>query len=362
MVKNYKCPGCGASMVYDEGSSSMVCPYCGKTVPVSEADGGENEVAAGSDREINSENDFTQKAPEETDAADNDGSGLKAYHCPNCGAEIVADANTAATFCSFCGSPTLIEDRLSGYYRPQEVIPFQIDKEKAKELFLKWTKKGLFTPRRFSQSAMLEKLTGMYLPYWLYDYEVSVQMNAEATRSRIERRGDTEYIYTDHFRINRDVTADYDRIPVNASDKMPQDIMERVEPFQYQDIVEFQMPYLAGFQAEKYSHSREEMQEAARERARQYALQETRATIVGYEAVNVLHTAEQPVPGKAEYAMLPVWLLNYDYQGKHYLLTLNGQTGRIIGKLPVSAARAGITFAILTAVIFGILTLIGGLL
>lgn len=348
MVKNYKCPGCGASMVYDEGTNCMVCEYCGTKVPVEQA----KEESEASKRQ-SSETQNVQKQQME---------GVKAYHCPNCGAEIVTDAHTAATFCSFCGSPSMMEDRLSGYYEPKYVIPFQIDKEHAVELFRQWTKKGIFTPRSFSSQIQLDKITGMYVPYWLYDYQVRTKMSAEGKNIRTEIHGDTEYIYTDHYDIYRDVEIDYNQIPVNASSKMSKDKMERLEPFDYKGMKQFQMPYLSGFQAEKYNQTEKELEPEAEVRAKQFAYEETRATIHGYDEVGSVHSSSDAQKERAEYAMLPVWILNYQYKNKDCMITLNGQTGRLIGKLPISSVKVAAIFICLTAIIFLFILLLGGVI
>lgn len=354
MVKNYKCPGCGASMVFEEGTDNMHCPYCGTNVSVEQAR-----------QEADESGETEQKQNErEEQVKENNGEDDKihSYHCPNCGAQMITDENTAATFCSFCGSPTLIEERLSGILKPKYLIPFQIEREKAKEMFRSWTKKGIFTPRGFSSTNTLDKVTGMYVPYWLYDYETHVDMDAVATRVHSTRRGDTQYTYTDHYKIHRNVSAAYERVPEDASVQMPDDVMERLEPFDYDQIREFEMPYLTGFLAEKYNDDKEKLKSRVEERIRGFALNETMDTIKGYATVNVLQQDVQLKQKCEDYAMLPVWILNYKYRNKQYMLMINGQTGKMIGKLPLDYVRVGIGYGVTVAVIFFLLTLIGMML
>lgn len=363
MVKNYKCPGCGASMVFKEGSDSMECPYCGRTVSIKEAqqeersepekeeplreETGEQAAGEGAKRREAGEADWEQEEH------------VRTFHCPNCGAEMMTDENTAATFCSFCGSPTLIEERLSGVLKPKYLIPFQIDKEKARDMFASWTKKGIFTPRAFSSASALDKVTGMYVPYWLYDYEAYVDLDAAATRVHSTRRGDTEYTYTDHYRVHRAVSAAYEKVPEDASVQMPDDVMERLEPFHYDQIREFDMPYLTGFLAEKYNDDKEKMKSRAEERVRKFAVNETMGTIQGYATVSVVRQDVNLQQRNQDYAMLPVWILNYQYRKKPYMLMINGQTGKMIGKLPLDYMRVGIGYVLIAAVVFFLLTLLG---
>ena len=142
MVKNYKCPGCGASMVFEEGTDHMVCPYCGIKVSMEQISRGETTgKETGPKGTDGDETSGEETGPKGTDGDETSGENLGAeaeaetmgghvrtFHCPNCGAEMMTDENTAATFCSFCGSPTLIEERLSGILKPKYLIPFQIDR------------------------------------------------------------------------------------------------------------------------------------------------------------------------------------------------------------------------------------------
>ncbi len=350
MVKNFKCPGCGASMVFKEGTSEMTCPYCGRNVSIKEAEQEEKEQRTSPDSA-----DPGGAGQDENDSMGQE-EGLRTYHCPNCGAEIMTDENTAATFCSFCGSPTLIEERLSGVLRPKYLIPFQIDREKAKEMFRKWTRRGVFTPRGFSSSSALDKVTGMYVPYWLYDYDARVNLDAAATRVHVSVKGDTEYTYTDHYQVYRDVSAAYDKVPEDASIQMPDDVMERLEPFHYDQLTPFEMPYLTGFLAEKYNDDKEKMRQRAEGRIREYAVRETMNTIEGYAAVNVVRQDVKLTQRNQDYAMLPVWIMHYQYRNKPYMLMINGQTGKAIGKLPLDYMRVGVGYGIAAAAIFLILT------
>lgn len=382
-------------MVFQEGTEHMICPYCGTKVSIDsmEDDAGKAEDgkttsrSSGEDEkrgEISGEEHGSvsggegKSGRENTEKVERDRKGgqekegkdcreewgereeqVKTFHCPNCGAEMITDEHTAATFCSFCGSPTLIEERLSGGLKPRYLIPFQIDKEKAKEMFRSWTRKGIFTPRAFSSASALDKVTGMYVPYWLYDYEADVDLDAAATRVHSTRRGDTEYIYTDHYKIHRNVSAIYEKVPQDASVQMPDDVMERLEPYHYDQMKAFEMPYLTGFLAEKYNDDKEKLKNRAEERIRGFAVKETMDTIQGYAAVNVVRQDVNLHQKQQDYAMLPVWIMNYRYRNKQYMLMINGQTGKMIGKLPLDYVRIGIGYVLSAGVIFLLFTLLG---
>lgn len=350
MVVNYKCPGCGASMVYEEGSECLKCNYCDTTVPIAEW---ERHSKEGEKKEKTTTQD--KKSADETGE-------FRAFNCPNCGAQVLTEEHTAATFCGFCGSPTLVEERLTGEKRPAMLIPFKIDKVQAIEKFRMWTKKGPLTPAAFHSEAAMEKITGMYVPFWLYDYYANVQLNVHATRVRSSRRGDTEYIYTDHFNVMRDVEAEYEKVPEDASEKMPDDIMEMLEPYNYSDLVSFEMPYLSGFLAEKYNFTKDQLKNQVERRVRSFARDSALNTIHGYATTNVIGEHTNLTSKEVTYVMMPVWMLNYTYRGKRYMLTMNGQTGKMVGKLPISLGRTVAWFGGIFVTVFLILSLIGGIL
>ncbi len=368
MVITYKCPGCGAAMEYDAATGKLVCAHCGTQMTVEEHERWEKQTgttqgtSAGTDED---EGEFDE-APLGDDTytraehtADDDRTiHMRVYHCPSCGAELMTDENTAATICSFCGNPGLIADRMSGVRQPKSLIPFTLTKDEAKERLRSWAGKNRLAPRDFSHESTLEKVTGIYVPYWLYDYHVNVSLWARATRTRMMRRGDIEYVYTDHFHVYRSMDIDFDRVPADASYRMDDDVMESLEPYDYEGLKEFDMAYLAGYQAEKFNADSTAFQDRAKERVREAAVGVTRSSIEGYATVNVVDEQVDFSEREVDYVMLPVWVLNYRYRGQNYIYTLNGQTGKMNGRLPVSTGRVAAHLAVFTAAAFVILSLL----
>lgn len=343
MSETYKCPGCGAPLVYEEGSENLSCPYCGAKVAVAE-------LKSKKQAEKNSDERTQSDAQKSAD-------GTNAFYCETCGGELLTDAYTAATTCPFCGSPVILKERLKGRGKPDSLIPFAIGKEKAKERFRKWTKRGFFTPKGFSNASTLDAINGIYVPYWMFDYDVSVHMTAEATKVRVKRKGDKEITYTDHFFVERETRSGFERIPADASEKMPDDAMERLEPFDYKDLKPFDTPYLSGYLAECSNFEPSVLEPRAKERAGQYAVNATRDTITGYSSVMVTGTDIGARETGKEYAMLPVWVLSYRWKGKDWKLYLNGQTGRAIGSLPIDKARVAVCYGISSLVCFALAAL-----
>lgn len=355
MVRDYKCPSCGAAMVFESNSQKMRCEHCGTELTVEELE------------EIHRQGEDTEEEKVYSQAEHEDDFGkekadFKKYTCPGCGAEILTDEHTAAAFCSYCGTPGLMEDRLNGEQTPAQIIPFKIDRQRAEEIYRSFCKRGVLTPKDFTKASTIEKISGIYVPFWLYDYRANAKIEAKCTKVRVERRGDMEYTHTKHFRVHRDVSDEYLKVPADASEKMPDDIMEKLEPFQYQDMVEFRMPYLSGYMAEKYNYTSEEMAKRVEERIYAYILEEARRTIKGYSTTAVMGERVHIDRRAAKYTMFPVWILNYRYKEKNYVFAINGQTGKFVGKLPISMKKAAGWFAGVSAAAYIILMLAGGIL
>lgn len=342
MAITYKCPSCGAAMGFDGDTGTLHCEYCGTKVPVEEME-----------QTLEKEEYETLEPEGEAETEE-----FKVYHCSSCGAEMLAEKNTTATICSFCGAPGLLEDRLSGERRPESVLPFKVTREEAVEKFRGWTKKGLLSPKDFRSENTIEKITGFYVPYWLYDYDANVALTAHCTRVRTERRGDYRYTHTDHYQVYREVDSDFDRVPQDASEKMADGAMERTEPYDYGQLKSFQMGYLSGYLSDSYDYTSAEMAQRAKERVKRRAFEIARGTIGGYATTTVTNERIHLREKKIEYSLLPVWMLNYRYRGANYQFLVNGQSGKMVGEQPLSKGRAAGWFAGIALGLYLILTLI----
>src|SRR5690625_3262143 len=182
-------------MAFDADSGKLSCPSCGQQDNIEQLD----------DAYITQE--FTEDEARE-------------YHCENCGAVVLTDQDTTATSCSFCGAGVILGDRLTNKLAPAKVIPFTISKEAAQEAFKKWCKNGRFTPRGFMTADRIKNITGMYVPFWMYDLHSDIEAQAVGTKVRTYRRGDYVYTETKYYDIERTLVAYHEKVPVDASEKM----------------------------------------------------------------------------------------------------------------------------------------------
>ena len=173
--------------------------------------------------------------------------------CVNCGALISVDAYTSACKCEHCNSYLLFEERLEGEYEPHLILPFKLGREEVKEKLKKEFGSRAFTPASFSEEANLNKIEGLYVPFFLFDYHVDYQYSGIGTKVRTWVSGNTEYTETSRYDIHRELEIEFDKVPVDASIKMDDKTMDFMEPYNYKALEAFQKKYLSGFLGEMYN-------------------------------------------------------------------------------------------------------------
>lgn len=354
-VTNYKCPACTGPLHFGERSGKLECDYCGSTFTVAEVEAlyaSEDEQAAQAAAQLDQVQQAAQNARDEGawQEAEHtswgaDEAHMRAYSCPSCGAELICDDTTAATSCPYCGNPTIVPGQFSGVLRPDYVIPFKLDKAAAVQALKNHYKGKKLLPKTFTDSNHIEEIKGVYVPFWLYDGQADADLIFRATRSHVHTRGNQEITVTEHFQVRRAGTVDFDRIPVDASSRMPDEHMDAIEPFDYSELKPFSNAYLPGFLADKYDVSQEECAKRADLRAENTAVDTIASTVTGYSSVTPVARNIRLKRGKVHYALLPVWLLNTKWQNQNFLFAMNGQTGKIVGDLPVSRGRYWAWFA-----------------
>ncbi len=341
-VTNYQCPACTAPLKFMASSGKLECEYCGSSYTVDEIE------ALYAKKEKNAANAFraSQQAGsvEESKKAD-----LWVYTCPSCSAQLVCDQTTAATSCPYCGNPSVVPGQLSGVFEPQYVIPFKLNKQAAENALKRHYKNKILLPKEFRSSNHIQEICGVYVPFWLMDLHANADLAFHATRSSVRRRGEYEIITTRHYNVRRCGTLKFDRVPADASTKMPDDFMDSLEPFNYEEMKPFSTAYLPGFLANKYDVSAEECKERIQTRCRNSARNILRDTVAGYESCTLTHEAIDFEHTEVQQALLPVWLLNTRWNGKTYLFAMNGQTGKMVGDLPISWKRFWAIFLGMTA-------------
>lgn len=329
-VLDNKCPNCGAPLFFNEELGKWKCNYCDSVLDLEQLQ-----------KYNNASNEKNNEQPSEIEYKETDENvSFLNYTCQNCGAQIIADEQTAATFCVYCGNTAILQNKLSGNFAPDNIIPFSKSKKTATEAFKGLSKGRPLMPKNFNDEKNIEKIRGVYIPFWLYDITVSGDVNYKAQRIRTWQSRDKVYTKTDYYDVIREGQMDFKKIPMDASTRFDDNIMNSIEPFEYDGLKKYNHAYLSGFLAEKYDDDDNKVQDKATTRALNSTLNHMTSTLKTYDTKSVVANNLVPSSITKKYALFPVWMVNVKYNEKQYIFAMNGQTGKFIGDIPVDKKKA----------------------
>jgi DNA-directed RNA polymerase subunit RPC12/RpoP len=351
-----KCPACGGVLSSDDNTGMIICQYCNHFFTY---------------EELKSKTASDTESDEEYDE----------YRCNDCGGVIVTDKNSITSACPYCGNTSVMKDRITGSYRPDYIIPFGITPKQAQENFTQVLQHKM-VKRSFKRNFRVEEVTSLFVPFWLYNTDISAEVTYEYLIH--DKKGNT------HKKLKSvKFTESYDKIPVDASLKMEDDKMDRIEPYDYAELKAFDKTYFIGHKAEKYDtdvrlvskRAEKRMDKAARTSFSRYLYDNS--TSVDDRLLYAMGTAAEKVTSnvvngtmkimgteellskpnfkfddemfadntyidrikkskvKADfsdyrYALFPVYLIRGSYRGKNRLYYVNGQTGKAAEDFPFS--------------------------
>ncbi len=327
-----KCPGCGANIFFDAESGAMICHSCGN-------------VYDPTTMEMNGS--LGIETPEQEygidDELDYEDQNKKEIVCNSCGSQIVTDANTAATICPFCGSPTLVTRRLTRQFRPDAIIPFSVTKEQAKKAYADHVNSVPHVPKSFTSSATIDKITGVYVPFWLVSADVKMDVGGwthtvlDGSGFYDETKQETTHSHSLDVPIDGIVEFSLANVPFDGSKKISNRLMQACEPFDYSELVPYNASYLTGFLAEKYDCQPKDMYDYIKKRLDNYC--HSIAETVKFEdcdafTYNSSYTMINYKNYRVTYCLMPIWFLHLTYEDRNYQFAVNGQTGEVCGVVP----------------------------
>lgn len=312
-------------MQFDPTAGKLKCIFCDSLFTQEEAEAFFNQQ--------NEEEEIKESGSDWGDLAEN----MRAYSCNTCGAEIICDQNTAATKCPYCDNTTVIEAQFSGAIKPDFVIPFAFTKEQAMEKYKSYYEKRKLIPKDFLTGSKVEEIQGVYVPFWLYDGSVNIDAEFEAA----DKTETQTEIIRKIYKADRRGTVSFENVPADASKRMPDDIMDSVEPFTFADLKPFSMTYMPGFLAERFDVEGDDDLQRAEKRVVNSAKQKTKETVKHNEVTEKRGDYKVNYT-KKKYAMLPIWYLTTSWQGKQWNFAMNGQTGKFTGDLPIDNTKLGL--------------------
>lgn len=326
----YKCPACGGAMEFDSATQKMKCPFCDTVMDVAEYQSRNAEEVW----QTQDSGSGTWEALGTEGWQEGETDGMRVYSCESCGGEIVADENTGAASCPFCGNRVVMQGQFSGDLRPDFVIPFQKDKKAAKAAYYKHLEGKAFLPKVFRDENHIDEIKGVYVPFWVFDVDAEARISYRAERVRRWVKNDTEYTETQHFHLHRAGSIRFEHVPADCSKKMDDLLMESIEPYDFSQAVPFQPAYLAGYVADRYDLKMEDCIGRATARVKRSVEAAFRDTVQGYHMVTPQSSEVDMSDAKYRYVLYPVWILNTTWDGQRFTFAMNGQTGKMVGDLP----------------------------
>ncbi|NLY09264.1 MAG: hypothetical protein GXZ11_05125 [Tissierellia bacterium] len=349
---SYKCPSCGAPLTYKPGIEKSSCDYCGSAFTIEELEAYNSKF---NDEKVVEE--VSQGEHVHHDHAEEIYNG---YHCQSCGAEVVTDTTTSATFCYYCHNPVIVTERLKGEFKPDKIIPFTVDREKALSIFQSWVKNKRYVPNNFKSQAQMEKLTGMYLPYWIADGSADVSIEGTGEKSGNSwTKGDTKFTEVTTFSFARKGEIEVDNISELAFTKIDNELINSVTPYSEKEIKAFSPIYLSGFFAETYDRNKEDVASQISRRIEEYTDRVIENTTGKYGTTKFTEKNINYQIKSWYYGLYPAWVMTYHYKGKTYVYAINGQTGKTFGELPVDNGKVAITSGITAAIVAALGMLVG---
>ena len=355
----YKCPNCDGPLTWNGDKGKFVCDYCGgrfteaELAALAPAQSKAEEVDAETAEAMQqtAEDKTLKDAVEQgsTQQAESKASKpakMKVYMCPSCGAQVTADDTTAATTCFYCHNPIVLNDKFDEDLTPDYIIPFKIDRKKAEEIFTAWVQQHKYVPSTFYNKHQIELLSGVYFPYWVYDCTLHTEVEAKGTRVRTWDAAGMRHTETNVYDISNSGDApikNMSRIALNKASKV---LCESVMPFDPSELKSFQPGYLQGYVAEVRDISKEDIKPEIAEELNNYANSAVRSSIgSGYDKVDIEKLETHASNEHYNYALMPVWTVTYKANdGKVYYFSINGQSGKTCGELPVDDSKLRMLF------------------
>lgn len=334
-----KCPNCSGTITFDIKKQLWHCEYCD----------GDFKLEDLNKRSSNASSEENNKVRESIDVDE--------YTCKNCGAKVIASENTASTFCVYCGNVAILKNKLTGLYAPDYIIPFKNTKEEIVDNFKNLQKGRPLMPKLFNDPKNIEKITGIYIPFWLFDINIKGQAEFKGLKVSSWQSGDYRYTKTDTYNLIRSADIDFLKVPTDGSSRFDNDLMESLEPFEYEKLEKYNHAYLSGYLAEKYDVSDKDAKDIALERSKNSTISEMKDTCRSFSSVSLKTDSLNKQVINTDYVLLPVWMLNVKFDNKVYTFAMNGQTGKMVGNIPVHKGKALLMWIIVFIITFGLLSI-----
>ena len=249
---------------------------------------------------------------------------------------MIAAYEEASLTCPYCTNKIVLSDKVSGKLRPNGIIPFSIPKNELKKHMDEFYKDKKLLPKNFFSENTMEKVTGVYVPFWLFSGAIGGKFYYSCKKVSSYVSGNYRVTETETYDVDRDGSVSYKDIPLDASDKIEDVLMDSILPYDFSQVKDFDHQYLAGFAADRFDVPGKSLQMRAEKRMEQTAINHVSAALrKQYSDATYKRSILNASDVSVKYILLPVYTFNIKLGSKKYRFAVNGQTGKVVGELPV---------------------------
>lgn len=314
-IRTLQCPSCGGRLHYNIGDINVKCHFCdflaldARGMPTKYD--GQTPLSLGIIRRAERSADWNI--------------GEQVLKCNRCGAMTTVTKQTLANTCNFCNSRQIVVEGFAGNYeKPDFIIPLRINDKQARVAINDKLKSGWRSITRwFSDPISHISLNGMYLPFWIFEGDMSVHWSSMGGAGGSHPVLVSEVLFF-------------------AADNIEHRLMDILEPFDLKQAVAFDDRLLATYSAALYSIDIDEAAARVRHKLNKIATREMRTSSnfgisVGDEFAINTPLSMRPMVNYLSYrfGLLPVWVgVLVEEDGDWRQILVNGQTAEVvIGRL-----------------------------
>jgi len=358
-IERHVCAECGGKGEWDPAKRMLVCPYCGS---------GFARVSPPPLSSSIQEHDLDEMLARLGEASSTVQTAERRVQCTHCHAILTRAAAHVGQSCDFCGSPEMLDyDDIAAPVRPESLLPAIVSKETAYHSLKSFLASKWFAPNDLKKRNLVDRIHGVYLPYWTFDSAAECPWTAESgtyyyvtvtdhgpngqTRTRRERR-------VRWSPASGHVSTFFDDILVHASRGLDPSILGKLEPFPTKNLVPYETRFVSGWDVEQYQIP---LLQAARTGfgIMEGFLREMCAKQVPGDTYRNLRISPDFSNKTCKHILCPIWIIAYQYRGKPFQGAINAVTGRTYARFPVSAWKVAFVVILCLLAIFLLIQLFG---
>ncbi len=328
------CDSCSGNMAYDVAKKKLVCESCESTKNVTLIRKGKDAA------------EYSIDNVEEGEKLE----AVSVINCKQCGGETILNGYETSVECQYCGNTNTILNTETGIVKPETMIPFKVTKEEAVESYRKWMKSHWLAPFGMRKNAKKGNLTGLYSPFWDYDFLSDICYRG--------KRGTVHYVKTKNGtsrtvkwrNVEGRIKIDVDDALTSGSKKYSK-ILAPIKYYDFNELVAYNPSLIAGFHSEKYSIDVHEALKDVKKKL-QYEFEKQVRSDIGGDEQRVTSMDIDYLNVKYRHTLLPVWVSSYSFKNKVYEFAVNGQTGKVVGKTPVSIVKSALLLILAAIAIY----------